>query len=713
MPQIGKREWLALAIGVVLVLALGIVGWNRPAESEFHGKDNSNIKPVTGIEVREPIPIARKPVVQTAATVPNPEETHRDILPPPAPLPASERTADQDFSPTGRLSILLLDALGRPAAGTGELMLRRVAFEAKDGEGSQAFEARAQYQHGRAEFATTPLNSVFEVSFQAVAMALTKNFGTSRTRVTKEIIGPTDRKPNAVRTMTIDGDFPLLRGRALDTEGEPHEKMHLYMNLTVDGSHTFSSGQTGEDGSFLLALHSHLEGKSIDVALISGQADLQPVDIAHLAPFRRGILELGDIVFEERVSLVAGKVISGGGSKNKGYGLSVQHRPNLGSEWRHLQTNADIEQSSFRVSGVLLPGQYRLQVTPTPGSFMSPEPIEFVPGQEDLEVRLERGRALAVTVHVPGDPQHLYPLRQPYEFLLRSVRIPAKSLPRWGGVRERGSGAVMQWQGLAEGTYQLELWIGPAPEPFRIFPGIHVPGPVGPSAKAEVDLTRDFREITLHLRSAAALPPKTRVSAYLLHRDHIVSTFNWSERTVSLLVLPGNMDLIVTAPGYLPVFLHGLSSDLDVVLEAFNTSLEARLTNSLALPQGTALRARLQATTGLPPGWHGSEIEELQRSAWNEVCSNTNYAELLRSSGTFDPSGQARFEIQRPGSQKITLELIPKTAALRIRWNTPAIEIDDFSPKTIDLQPSTETQTFELQVSQAAIDTALRTATSK
>ena len=121
----------------------------------------------------------------------------------------------------------------------------------------------------------------------------------------------------------------------------------------------------------------------------------------------------------------------------------------------------------------------------------------------------------------------------------------------------------------------------------------------------------------------------------------------------------------------------------------------------------------MQATAGLPLGWHGSEIEELRRSAWNEICSNTNYAELLRSSGTFDSGGHARFDIKRPGSQKIMLELIPTSTATRIRFNNPAIKITDFSPKSFDLQPSTETQTLELQVTQAAIDAALRSATSR
>ncbi len=620
------------------------------------------------------------------------------------------RVVDLEVAAIGDLTIKIIDPTGKLAVGDGEVQIRELTFDADGVKWKNGRSVRQAYRAGVARIPGVVLDRDFEVKFRH------DNYE----RVLRHVAGPRRGESDATREFVLDDSLPYLRGRLLNPAGEPLANHRLGVQSQVGYHWANASGQTDSEGRFLLLIPRHVLDRKLQILYLLASDSLpRAVDMSSLPALSPGVMELGDVFVPEPVVLVSGTIINPRKASYSKRSLGLEYRAKESDVWSFIKMRPEIMGDRFQVSGPSMPGSYRLTVNPRTGEALQPCSIEFTPGTKDLQITIEHGHFLMMSVSLPNDPKNFARAFGSFDVWLRptagaAMREQIDLKDRRSRLRAQSKKQTeLQWMGLTAGTYQLEVRIHDEPTPFKIIPGIQVPGDRSNAANIELDLRETLRAVNLELIGPEGSIPDRGVRVHLLHQRRLLRFVDMISEDTELLVLPGAMDAWILAPGHEPVVLPKLSDDMQVKLEPSKVAVAVSLAEPVDLPPGMSLLLKLESDG---ESAHEGSIPEVvgdEPRSRNLPFSPFYYLNLkwpARSQIMMDPSSARPVDVHRLGRQVIRLELLATSEAMRARMQQVTIPVEGFAPTSFEVKAGMPNQRLELQVPQAAVDEALRKA---
>ena len=354
--------------------------------------------------------------------------------------------------PTGSLTAILLDAVGRPL--DPELLPNRMVTLGAVDEISPALPA---VWRGSARVQADSRARIDRVVLgQTLRITPPWDYATP-----VDIQGPTRDRPHAVMELKPDQDQPSLRGRMVDEAGSPLAGAEF----RVDGLGARVRGHTNETGQFMVFLPRQSPGQPTDLAFrIEGSdgATATRTAQAHGVTVVAPITDLGDVSAPISPLLVSGTIVHPTGEK---VGLPLELHTLSPSGWQQLPhiTPRSVVGGRFEFRGVI-PGE-ALRLAIRPGDYAPAEPIEFTRQTEGLRIVLRPQAKMEVVVLVDDDVEaNTLQLDLVRSELTRTVERASDPLARTlGAIRrpvifESGPGRfAASWRGLGPGIHNLTV----------------------------------------------------------------------------------------------------------------------------------------------------------------------------------------------------------------------------------------------------------------
>ena len=595
----------------------------------------------------------------------------------------------------GSLEVVLLGPDGRPWQTSGTKMDAVVLPEARANSGgyngTDMFELSA---NGRVVVSPVLCGEKFQVQLQ---------------RDTRMIEGPLAAGETVRVEFRMASDLVFLAGRIVDTNRQPVSgSFRFTLNDNVSGGEVATDGT----GRFSLPLTARMVGTTPRVrARETEDLTLNLVAMrAATEPLQNGVNELGDLVLEQAPVLVQGRMEYTDGTPVSYPVFDLEYLPE-GSSTRwgpHYNVFPDYPgDGTFTVHAHPRGPRYRVRFDRS--DYTPADPIEFLPGAEDLVIRVSKGGQVQVTAL--GDTGAM--LRQLQFVLVPDVPRPTSDTAsqsraeqrQIGFASVRGSRATCTWTGLTQGNYRLTISC-PGTPPIVTVDDIEVRG--GELAEdprlVDVDLKTRILRFAVTVIDATGNPLRgTRNHAVLIRRED-GSGAEWEGRALDKsdgraeLFAPHPVDLIVIAPGHRTLELSGVFADTTVQL---SPSPEVRLRLApplLTLPADTTMQLRVARER--PAGYRSPQT----RIAHSSGSSGGSVDYLLgMQSQNLPPADNGDFILDARGGSVVNLSL-----RLRLRtedrsrnWTVQVI------PATIDLDSISTDRVIELQLDPESLKKAM------
>ena len=538
-----------------------------------------------------------KPVPTLEVTVRVPKLVVDPVLVDAQPLP--DDPVEVRLPPTGRL-VVRPTFEGRAIPRLDELMLLPAGVETL---------ARI-----RSEW-TQPVEADGRVRFEHVPLGATFLIGRHQWHV--EIDGPTSTETSVERAVDFAEHVYAISGRLQNPGGSPLTEDSVRGECLIEKSDGKMSSidstrlKPDTDGRFLWFLWNTPNARasrihSIDFRWQRTEASPLRTTVA-VQGLRRGRNELGDVRLGIEPRVVAGRIVLEGGEPRHTRAVVqrlVVDGSDDGSDWRNvdgLQSVIHRDTWTFEVRGTVEPGRYRVWFDGL--DHLPVEPIEFVPGRDDLVVRIVRGHQIQIELLLPTGVTPV---------MLRTALTAATSVGlahdgtalEVDGFRDpmqalaityrEGSGTV-RWERAPAGTFRLEIRSRATGELLHAIDDVVVPPPDGDDPRLrQIDLRRAVERLHVNLGTGPDGGELGRpVIAFVLPQPsdgpwHGTSTW---EDELTIAVRPVAHDVLITDGIHRPSTLRGVRDSAEAALRPWPVA-ELALSNAPPLPAGSAWLAR-------------------------------------------------------------------------------------------------------------------------
>lgn len=431
--------------------------------------------------------------------------------------------------------------------------------------------------------------------------------------------GPTRAERSMVKELAIDADKVVLKGRAHTEDGKPLSG--AFLTARINGDRWGQGLRSDRDGRIQWGLNQVQPGKEIELT-IDTKLTSTPLSYRTRLLTKAGVHDLGDLTFAAAPLIVGGRTLARGEMKSPPT-VEVYRQKTPGDErsWVRipgLEPALDpSDLSRFAIHGVLTePGPYRLQVKGGgPGNdnpYLPVAPIPFVPGTDNLEVRLQRGGAVRARFQVEAEtPWRAFLFR-----LENEAQDPAASQADWmshqrGGwqLEQLDSGSIERtWNALRPGSYRLEVLAPGVAEPLIRLEGLEVRGgaPCDDPRLTDIDLRGGIGVLRLKLRDERGAPVTTAGYAAVPEGEGDA----WQSFSIRggevLLPVADDLRLAIQVPGYRILEVDGIRADTELFLEK-----QEHVTLEFSDP-GLPADSRVQVTLQ----WEDPQNRRLFGDAW-------------------------------------------------------------------------------------------------
>lgn len=345
--------------------------------------------------------------------------------------------------------------------------IANLAFELRDGRGAPLFD-RARVRLVPADVSASNLwperewdAAIGTGSPPALYSVAAHREYAARTYVQRQTlearVGPFVAGADGVVTLSFDPGSTSVFGRALDETREPLRGVPVLLRYTAghrDGSIT---SQTDDDGRFRFVLQP-VDAAALESAQLELNRSPELIGALVLAgPLPVAAVHVGDVVLTPAPLVASGRLeIVGGGGLDDRIEIVAVRKKAFVHEGQTLERQRDspglkvlrLDATRFEVSGAV--GAERHWLVARSNVHLPSQPVELVVGAQDLVLRLEKGSSLDVEVLLDdrlGLPSPSVQLR------LRREGSDEGREP----TRQRVGRPVYTWQGLASGTYVLDV----------------------------------------------------------------------------------------------------------------------------------------------------------------------------------------------------------------------------------------------------------------
>lgn len=484
-------------------------------------------------------------------------------------------------------------------------------------------------------------------------------------------------------------------GRAVDPRLEPIRRASLrlvYATKAGAGSRLVVTDTTGR-------FRINLGHAASQQALIKGQISLaSPGEsgvgrgLAHRLdprPLPPGELDLGDIVLGKAPVLASGRILEDGAASQADVDLVVERQRWRADKPVWERDPADsIDFSApgrFEVRGVARPVRYRLRLASA--SHLPFEPIEFTPGAEGLEIRLQTGGSLRATLLL-GEDIGIHDL----DVQLRPGAAPAAGPMALAMVGERLQGRLShaeaelrsyRWDSLWPGAYAIEVKARGSHEPLATVP---VQITAAKAAETDIDLRERLRIIRLRVVGPdGRVVPEGPRNLVLIGGGPETKPRALELRRGNARIVTGEAfaDVLVLAEGFLPRRLRGVPGNNTVALKAF-----------------PPVTIRVQSELRLLPKDHAMGIRLVRQRATGQHVHPDLASVLGVSTATvgIDTTGTASVPMALDGCYRVNVY---------VSRGPQSVGVGGVDPENVHVAARTSAQSFQVRVAQAALRDAI------
>jgi RNA polymerase sigma-70 factor (ECF subfamily) len=401
--------------------------------------------------------------------------------------------------------------------------------------------------------------------------------------VYEPVIYPGPKEPDAEEHIeyAIPNSSTLI-GRLLDTDGKPLASALYQYLLRSSPAIVSSQAATDAQGYFRIKLGNSDGDYALRKApwlFFRGAA----VNQSHGGPsagfqlghdLSEGLNDLGDVRLAEPPLVLSCRFVTAGMDLPTGQSARIEAQVASGSKpWRLLSEVycEDLGEGKFRFLGHVPDLPLRLSLNP--GPWMPMAPIEFVHGQDDLEIELLAGGSLQATFLLDDGPWQNLDFSFTKEDARQSDPNIELLLSRMRGnlqrAYERGRPASIEWTGLVPGKYRFRAELPGSGKAIVDISDVLVPagGRANDPALDAIDL-RDLKTAKLRIHAADGQLLRDPRSGVLVE----TKTGEWFEINleagIARLPLHEPVNLWVFAPEHMSKPVESVLGDMQIDLEA-------------------------------------------------------------------------------------------------------------------------------------------------
>lgn len=509
--------------------------------------------------------------------------------------------------------------------------------------------------------------------------------------------GPTSEHEPRVVVLPHDDGRVALVGRALDAKHQPLADTALQLWLRRDAG-TAKPGptcRTDAAGRFTLEVERDLVGALDSLEFRLAASDRNAGAVRVVGPrlqntTSRRAIEIGELVFEPQILLIAGRIVDehGAGVRSATGTVEVlRNRFGEAPQWtRFVALPAPGPDGSFTVHAVRPDGATRL-VVHSPDHLPQP-PLEFRPGADRIRVVLSAAGSVQATVRIPQRTPRgaLQLLLHPIGAEPSDARVNALRGTR--SVDRGGEFFVERWQRLAAGRYTVEMRSITESLPLERHT---VEVRTGRIAELEFDLSTRLHTIQITVETPDGAPATESGAVFVLgaHAHEVRHGVAIERGVVRLVRSTAALDLWVVFRGHPPETLRGVDRDATVRLRA-PVELELVVpTLDRALPPGVELVLELSR--------HRADLPrlELQRGAvWGRPTAPESLLQPRRLPSKVSNVHRFACATAGPYSLRVTVR----------REGVPAIVVAGTRPGAVEAGP----RRVALEIPDGAIESALQ-----
>jgi hypothetical protein len=344
------------------------------------------------------------------------------------------------------------------------------------------------------------------------------------------------------------------------------------------------------------------------------------------------------------------------------------------------------------------------------------DPVEFVPGAEDLEVNLWTGGSLQAVVMIDEEIalENLWLQVEPTEGQVPEPTDTRLAIMNRDEYRLRGQFTgkedgryTFQWNSLWPGGYRFEVTARGASVPLvEVLDLQIVAGERNEDARLDgIDLRGKFRMIVVRVVGTNGRPiPEANYGPPLVvinnrTEDAVLGGYAAQDGSASILTRERYVDLLVLQRGYKPVELNGITSDTTVTLEPF-PEVVVRIAGGLPrLPGGHALRVSLSKK--------GRQRDRRRLDSNFMMGGNVDmWLRPTTASQVVGDSGEIRLQVEGDGAHTVRV-------SLRNNSTRRSSTVRDIEPAEIEMRASLGEQVFEIRIPEEGLRAAIERAAGR
>ena len=570
--------------------------------------------------------------------------------------------------PTGSVTVRLLDEKGEPYLQRARIDLTLVERQPEVVERQRMTRNfNKEADNGSATFPCVGLDLELRVS--------ARPFDELRP-VSDNVTGPVRSGQVVDVPLRFEQRWPVLLGRLIDEGGLAVAARSVSVRVNTGGNQrAMQNFESDAEGRFRCPIEArgNLTGPLTLEFLADPSSTPSSTDVAR-ACTREVVglpaedVDLRDVKLEPAGLIAAGVVLDGADTPIEGANVQAQFGsadPRGRMRWDRARSALAATSGAdgrFEVRGIAQPDELRLVASKR--GWNDEGPVGARLGSDEVVLRLAKSGSLSGTVMLnPGVEPNLFQVRASWS----QFEASGEELRRNAGTRVENDGTFTINE-VAPGQVNVEIALSGSGRRLELIEGVFVTsGEATRDVRLNpIDLSDDVFVYKIGVLDGAGNPVEAGYVATNERTRNSRMAYAIREGSASVMAFQRAVDLEISAPGHTTLFLPGVDSDREVILDpAFSVTLH--LADHVPLPRSPiVLQAKLTPNTGNRRNDAIQIFEGGQAVGWSNPW-------IMGTENTFGLSREITVLVTQPGRQRLSFVLTIPGQGIERNHNIPPV----------------------------------------